>query len=94
MSAASPSPNKAPGRSGLPGDYGSDDAALSRYVQSAKTEEGFRRFVDEWLGAAMETAMSRKQGPREAGDATDRDCRGTPTKTVYDLPPPGTEAAA
>jgi len=41
---------------GLPGDYGSDDAALSRYVQSAKTEEGFRRFVDAWLGAAMETA--------------------------------------
>jgi len=37
---------------GLPGDYGSDDAALSRYVQSAKTEEGFRRFLDEWLGVS------------------------------------------
>jgi glutaconate CoA-transferase, subunit A len=35
---------------GLPGDYGPDDAAISRYVQSAKTEEGFRRFLDEWLG--------------------------------------------
>jgi glutaconate CoA-transferase subunit A len=35
---------------GLPGNYGSDDAAISRYVQSAKTEEGFHRFLDEWLG--------------------------------------------
>ena len=35
---------------GLPGNYGSDDAALGRYVQSAKTEEGFRHFLDEWLG--------------------------------------------
>jgi glutaconate CoA-transferase, subunit A len=34
---------------GLTGEYGSDDAALSRYVQNAKTEEGFRRFLDEWL---------------------------------------------
>jgi glutaconate CoA-transferase subunit A len=34
---------------GLPGDYGPDDAAISRYVQSAKTEEGFRRFLEEWL---------------------------------------------
>ena len=35
---------------GLPEHYGSDDAAISRYVQSAKTEEGFRRYLDEWLG--------------------------------------------
>ena len=35
---------------GLAGHYGADDAAISRYVQSAKTEEGFRRFLDEWLG--------------------------------------------
>jgi len=35
---------------GLPEHYGCDDAALSRYVQSAKTEEGFRRYLDEWLG--------------------------------------------
>jgi glutaconate CoA-transferase, subunit A len=35
---------------GLPEHYGVDDAAISRYVQSAKTEEGFRRFLDEWLG--------------------------------------------
>lgn len=37
---------------GLPGSYGTDDAAISRYVKSAKTEEGFNRFLDEWLGAA------------------------------------------
>jgi len=35
---------------GLPEHYGADDAAISRYVNSAKTEEGFRRFLDEWLG--------------------------------------------
>ncbi|HEY5291972.1 MAG TPA: CoA-transferase [Burkholderiales bacterium] len=40
---------------GLPEYYGSDDAAISRYVQSAKTDEGFRRFLDEWLG---ETAVA------------------------------------
>lgn len=34
---------------GLAGHYGADDAAISRYVQSAKTEEGFRRFLEEWL---------------------------------------------
>ncbi len=34
---------------GLPEHYGADDAALSRYVQSARTEEGFRRYLDEWL---------------------------------------------
>ena len=41
---------------GLPEHYGCDDAALSRYAQSAKTEEGFRRFLDEWLGET--TALS------------------------------------
>ena len=41
---------------GLHGHYGSDDAAISRYVQSAKTEEGFRRFMDEWLGKPAVTA--------------------------------------
>jgi len=40
----------------LPEHYGADDAAISRYVQSAKTEEGFRRFLDEWLGVAEATA--------------------------------------
>jgi glutaconate CoA-transferase, subunit A len=40
---------------GLPGHYGADDAAIAHYVQSAKTEEGFRRFLDEWLG---ETAVA------------------------------------
>ena len=41
---------------GLPEHYGPDDAAISRYVQSAKTEEGFRRFLDEWLGVAEAAA--------------------------------------
>jgi len=41
---------------GLPGHYGSDDAALSRYVQSAKTDAGFRRFLDEWLEQVEATA--------------------------------------
>jgi glutaconate CoA-transferase subunit A len=41
---------------GLPGHYGPDDAAISRYVQSAKTEEGFRRYLDEWLNEAEVTA--------------------------------------
>ena len=36
---------------GLPEHYGPDDAELSRYVQSAKTEEGFRRYLEQWLGA-------------------------------------------
>jgi len=39
---------------GLPEHYGADDAAIARYVQSAKTEEGFRRFVEEWLGDTVE----------------------------------------
>ncbi len=42
---------------GLPEHYGSDDAAISRYVQSAKTEDGFRRFLDEWLGVATVAAV-------------------------------------
>ena len=41
---------------GLPEHYGCDDAALSRYVQSAKTEDGFRRYLDEWLGETAVTA--------------------------------------
>lgn len=41
---------------GLPGHYGADDEAMSRYVRSAKTEEGFRRFLNEWLGEATATA--------------------------------------
>jgi glutaconate CoA-transferase subunit A len=41
---------------GLPGHYGSDDAAISRYVQSAKTEAGFRRFIEEWLADEVVTA--------------------------------------
>jgi glutaconate CoA-transferase subunit A len=41
---------------GLPEHYGPNDAALSRYVQSAKTEEGFRRYLDEWLNEAEVTA--------------------------------------
>ena len=41
---------------GLPEHYGADDAAISRYVQSAKTEDGFRRFLDEWLNDAAVAA--------------------------------------
>lgn len=41
---------------GLAEHYGSDDAAIGRYVQSAKTEEGFRRFVNEWLDETAVTA--------------------------------------
>jgi glutaconate CoA-transferase subunit A len=41
---------------GLPGYYGSDDATISRYVLSAKTVEGFRRFLHEWLGETVATA--------------------------------------
>ena len=41
---------------GLPEHYGPDDAAISRYVQSAKTEAGFQRFLGEWLGEAEVTA--------------------------------------
>jgi glutaconate CoA-transferase subunit A len=37
---------------GLPGHYGPDDAAISRYVQSAKTEVGFRSFLGAWLQEA------------------------------------------
>jgi glutaconate CoA-transferase subunit A len=37
---------------GLPGHYGADEAAIGRYVQGAKTDEGFRRFLDEWLNNA------------------------------------------
>ena len=40
---------------GLSGHYGTDDAAISRYVQSAKTAEGFHRFVDAWLGETEAT---------------------------------------
>lgn len=40
---------------GLPEHYGADDAAIGRYVQSAKTEYGFRRFVGEWLGESAVT---------------------------------------
>ena len=41
---------------GLPEHYGPDDAAIIRYVQSAKTAEGFRRFMDQWLDEAVATA--------------------------------------
>ena len=41
---------------GLPEYYGPDDTAIARYVQSAKTAEGFRRYLEEWLGTAEATA--------------------------------------
>lgn len=31
--------------------YSADDASLARYAEFARTEEGFSRFVGEWLGA-------------------------------------------
>jgi glutaconate CoA-transferase subunit A len=31
------------------GDYEMDEPALSRYMAAAQTEEGFRRFLSEWL---------------------------------------------
>lgn len=39
---------------GLPGRYAADGATLERYAQMAKTEAGFRAFLDEWL--ALEPA--------------------------------------
>jgi glutaconate CoA-transferase subunit A len=41
---------------GLPEHYGADDAAISRYVQSARTEEGFHRYLDEWLNVEAVSA--------------------------------------
>ena len=41
---------------GLPGHYAADEAAIGRYVQSARTGDGFRRFVNEWLNDAAVTA--------------------------------------
>jgi glutaconate CoA-transferase subunit A len=34
---------------GLPGRYDPDSAALGRYARAAKTGEGFRAWLDEWL---------------------------------------------
>ena len=36
---------------GLPGHYDPDAAALARYAQAARTGEGFRAWLDEWLEA-------------------------------------------
>lgn len=36
---------------GLPGHYDPDAAALARYAQAARTGEGFRNWLDEWLAA-------------------------------------------
>jgi glutaconate CoA-transferase, subunit A len=38
---------------GLPGYYDPDAAALARYAQAARTAEGFRSWLDEWLEAAQ-----------------------------------------
>jgi glutaconate CoA-transferase subunit A len=42
---------------GLPGRYGADGAALGRYAQAARTPEGFRDWLTQWLGA-MEDAKA------------------------------------
>ena len=34
---------------GVPGVYGADDVHLSQYAKAAKTREGFRRYLDEWV---------------------------------------------
>jgi glutaconate CoA-transferase, subunit A len=34
---------------GVPGVYGADDTHLSQYAKAAKTREGFRRYLDEWV---------------------------------------------
>lgn len=34
---------------GVPGCYAMDDAQLARYAQAARTEEGFRRYLDEFV---------------------------------------------
>ena len=39
---------------GLPGHYDPDAAALARYARAARTGEGFRAWLDEWL--ALEPA--------------------------------------
>jgi len=36
----------------LAGRYPADEEMLARYAQAAKTEEGFRAFLDEWLSGA------------------------------------------
>lgn len=38
---------------GLPGGYGADGAALARYAQAARTPEGFRAWLDNWLAAEI-----------------------------------------
>lgn len=40
----------------LPGGYDMDHAALARYAAAAKTREGFRAWLDEWLGLAAAPA--------------------------------------
>jgi glutaconate CoA-transferase subunit A len=41
---------------GLPGHYDPDAAALARYAQAARTEAGFRAWLDEWLAAEAAAA--------------------------------------
>jgi glutaconate CoA-transferase subunit A len=36
---------------GLPGHYAADGPALGRYARAARTPEGFREWLDEWLAA-------------------------------------------
>jgi len=40
----------------LPGHYDPDAAALARYAQAARTTEGFRAWLDEWLAAEVAAA--------------------------------------
>jgi glutaconate CoA-transferase subunit A len=34
---------------GMPGLYGADDVHISQYAKAAKTREGFKRYLDEWV---------------------------------------------
>jgi glutaconate CoA-transferase subunit A len=41
---------------GLPGQYDPDTAGLARYAQAARTAEGFREWLDDWLALAPAAA--------------------------------------
>ena len=34
---------------GMPGLYGADDMHISQYAKAARTQEGFLKYLDEWI---------------------------------------------
>jgi glutaconate CoA-transferase subunit A len=48
ISAVAPAPRGA-WPLGVPGMYGIDDAHVQRYARLAKTEDGFRQYLDEFV---------------------------------------------